>query len=203
MMRKVCYFWNFLDGQQRWLNRMASQGYRLTECDGFVYTFEECRQGDYEYAVELVGDRTASQMKDYCAFLQEIGYRVLQKNINANISVGKVRWRPWAKGWAQIAASSGTFNKELLIVEKRRDGRPFLLHTDVQDALACRRRERNMYLWGLAVSLALLVLLLTAPGPLTLILGAVLAVFCLLWAVPTIRLIGAVRQLKRECSIND
>ncbi|WP_018750576.1 hypothetical protein [Paenibacillus sanguinis] len=34
---------------------------------------------------------------------------------------GKLRWRPYGKGWGQIATSPGTFNKELLILEKKRE----------------------------------------------------------------------------------
>ena len=42
----------------------------------------------------------------------------MYKNINLNHSIGKVRWRPFAGKYGQIATSPGNFNKELLIVEK-------------------------------------------------------------------------------------
>ena len=47
------------------------------------------------------------------------------KNINLNYSVGKVRWRPWAEIGGRIATNTTTFNRELLIVEKENDGKPF------------------------------------------------------------------------------
>ena len=62
-----------------------------------------------------------------------MGYSVFYKNINLNYSVGKVRWRPWAEIGGRIATNTTTFNRELLIVEKENDGKPFELHTSYED----------------------------------------------------------------------
>lgn len=62
-----------------------------------------------------------------------MGYKVFFKNINLNYSLGKVRWRPWAEKGGRIATNATTFNRELLIVEKKNDGKPFELHTSYED----------------------------------------------------------------------
>ena len=63
----------------------------------------------------------------------DMGYKVFFKNINLNYSVGKVRLRPWAEMGGCIATNATTFNRELLIVEKSNDGKPFELHTSYAD----------------------------------------------------------------------
>jgi len=120
-MRKTVfrYFFDFLDGQEKWLNQMAAQGYRLIKCGKAWYTFETCQPGEYQYAVDFVADKGYKDSRDYRAFLESMGYRTFYKNINLNFSIGKVKWRPWAKASGQITTSPGTFNKELLIIEKK------------------------------------------------------------------------------------
>jgi len=195
------YFFDFLKGQEKWLNKMAGKGYRLTECGKLSYVFETCKPSEYEYVVELVGDKTVSQVKDFNKSLLDRGYKTFSKNINVNYSVGKVKWRPWAKGWGQIATSPGTYNHELLIVERRADGTPFRLHTNKLDILAMYRTARNMYVWGIANFLVLLILTLFATDRLNpLILGLQTAILLLLvlWAIPTARLMLEIRKLKAE-----
>ena len=48
------YFFDFLEGQERWLNEMASKGWRLVKCGQLYYEFEKCQENEYEYAVEFV-----------------------------------------------------------------------------------------------------------------------------------------------------
>lgn len=45
-----------------------------------------------------------------------------------------MRWRPWAEKDGRIATNAITFNRELLIVEKENDGKPFELHTSYEDS---------------------------------------------------------------------
>jgi hypothetical protein len=117
------YFFDFLDAQEKWLNSMAESGYRLKKCGKITYTFDECKPNEYEYSIEFVGDQSHSKAMDYRKYLDGMGFRSFTKNINLNFSFGKVRWRPYAKGMGQIATSPGGFNKELLILEKKRDGK--------------------------------------------------------------------------------
>ncbi|MBC8535391.1 DUF2812 domain-containing protein [Feifania hominis] len=146
-MKKVYrFFGGFLESQQRWLNRMADRGWRLTGVTRLSFTFEPCQAGEYRYAVEFVGEKSNADRLAYRQFLEEFGYRCFDKSINLNYSVGKVRVRPWAKGAGKVATSPGAFNREILIVEKRADGEPFALHTTNADRAAYYRRLRNMHM---------------------------------------------------------
>jgi hypothetical protein len=82
-----------------------------------------------------------------------LGYRVFVKNVNLNWSVGKMRFRPWADGAGKAAASPGAYNKELLIVEKKNDGKPFELHTDMRDLTVHFKTVRNSYLYVAVISI--------------------------------------------------
>ena len=75
-----------------------------------------------------------------------VAYKVFYKNINLNYSVGKVRLRPWAEKGGRIATNATTFNRELLIVEKDNDGKPFELHTSYEDKENYYRNLRNPWL---------------------------------------------------------
>lgn len=201
---KVRYFFDFVDGQERWLNKMAENGYRLTKCGRLVYQFEACEPGEYEYAVELVGDKPYWEAQEYKRFLEGAGFRTFTKNLNVNLSIGKVKWRPWAKGMGQISTSPGSYNKELLIVERKRDDKPFALHTDSQGALGQYQTLRNAYLWAVGSMMAL-VAMTYLPGissdlatwALYLVRG-ILIVVGILWAIPGAKTWATIRRLKEE-----
>ncbi|MDF2924572.1 MAG: hypothetical protein K0R57_3486 [Paenibacillaceae bacterium] len=200
------YFLDFAGGQERWLNRMAQKGYRLQKCGKAWYTFETDQPNPYEYAVELIGDRSHKAGQDYKAFLESMGYRLFYKNINLNVSFGKATWRPWAKGTGQIASSPGGFNKELLIVEKLKDGKPFALHTERNDLLSGYQSLRNAYLWGVIqmLALALMILLLffyQEHGGLNsrfLLVALLPVVLVFLYAVPLVKYSRIICKLKQE-----
>jgi len=154
------YFFDFIEGQEKWLNKMAKKGYRLKKCGKMVYVFESCRPDEYDYAVEFVADKSYVESKNYRQFLESMGFRTFTKNINLNFSFGKARWRPYAKGMGQVATSPGGFNKELLIVERIRDGKPFELHTDLDDLISSYRAFRNSYLWAVMCSIVLVAITL-------------------------------------------
>lgn len=129
-MKVIRYFGGFLKAQVDWLNRMADRGFRLVRAGRLMYEFEPCEPSRYEYRVEFVADKPPRQAEDYRRFIEDMGYRTFTKNINLNYSFGKARWRPWAKGTAQVAVSPGNYNKEIIIVERERDGKPFELYTE-------------------------------------------------------------------------
>ena len=197
------YFFDFLDGQEKWLNSMAESGYRLKKCGKVIYTFDTCSPGEYEYTLEFVGDKAPSKAKDYRNYLESIGFRTFTKNINLNFSYGKIRWRPYAKGLGQIATTPGSFNKELLILEKKRDGKPFGLHTDIQDKLHIYKAVSGAYSWAILM-IALLGAMTYIPHavlisvPMVWILRVVLLIFGILFAVPTVKYSSLVQYLKEE-----
>lgn len=147
-MRKKCYrfFGGQLRSQARWLNKMAAKGFRLVRTGKLLYEFEACKPNEYEYCLEFVGGKSKQNAEDYKNFLKDIGYNVFYKNINLNYSVGKVRVRPCAEKGGRIATNSTTFNKELLIVEKVKDGKPFELHTTNEDQIQYMKQLRSPWL---------------------------------------------------------
>lgn len=145
-IKRYCFFGSFLQTQENWLNRMAKNGYRLVQVGRLLYEWEECPSSRYEYRVEFIAFRTSKDAKDYVAFLEDLGYRVFFKNINWNYSVGKVKYRPWAEKGAKIATHATTYDKELLIIEKERDGKPFEIFTTWEDKINYYKNLRNPYL---------------------------------------------------------
>lgn len=145
-MKCYRFFGGFLNAQEKWLNKMAEKGYRLVRTGKLSYEFKECKPGEYQYCIDFVAGKSFHKVKDYKAFLEELGYKVFYKNVNLNFSIGKVRWRPYGKGTGQIAVNPGNYNKELLIVEKKNDGRPFKLHTTNEDKISYYKTLRNAYL---------------------------------------------------------
>lgn len=134
-MSKKCYrfFGGLLNTQEKWLNKMSEKGYRLVRTGKLLYEFEKCKPDEVTYCVEFIGEKSKESSIDYANFLEDMGYKVFFKNINLNYSVGKVRWRPWAERGGRIATNTTTFNREILIVEKANDGKPFELHTSYDD----------------------------------------------------------------------
>lgn len=147
-MSKKCYrfFGGLLTAQANWLNKMSEKGYRLVRTGKMLYEFEECNPNQVKYCVEFIGEKSKDNAKDYHNFLEDMGYKVFYKNINLNYSVGKVRWRPWAEKGGHIATNNTTFNRELLIVEKENDGKPFELHTSYEDKEKYYSNLRNPWL---------------------------------------------------------
>lgn len=147
-----CFFWGLLTVQAKWLNKMSARGYRLMRTGKLLYEFEECEPDQVQYCVDFIGHKSKDNAQEYYDFLEDLGYKVFYKNINLNYSVGKVRWRPWAEKGGRIAANSTTFNRELLIVEKENDGKPFELHTSFEDKKRYYCNLRNPWLLMLLMS---------------------------------------------------
>ena len=175
---------------------MACTGWRLAKTGKLTYTFEPCEPGKYEYAVEFTGEKSFRGIQDYKSFLEGMGYRAFSKNINLNFSVGKLRWRPWARGAGQIASSPGGFGRELLILEKERDGTPFELHTEPADVSAYQSTLRNMYLTLLLLCVMGAVLNLRQGGfsPA----AGIFLVLTLLAAIPTMRYNRLMRRAEKD-----
>lgn len=140
------FFGGLLTAQANWLNKMSEKGYRLVRVGKMLYEFEECEPNQVKYCVEFIGQKSKDNAKDYHNFLKDMGYKVFYKNINLNYSVGKMCWRPWAEKGGRIATNATTFNRELLIVEKVSDGKPFELHTSYKDKESYYSNLRNPWL---------------------------------------------------------
>ena len=177
-MSKKCYrfFGGLLNAQAKWLNKMSEKGYQLVRTGTLLYEFEKCKPDEVTYCVEFIGEKSKENATDYAVFLEDMGYKVFFKNINLNYSVGKVRWRPWAERGGRIATNTTTFNREILIVEKTNDGKPFELHTSYDDKEKYYRNLRNPWLF------LLLLFALFAITKHSIVLG----IFSLVSAIPSI-----------------
>lgn len=154
-MKKYRFYAGFLNAQERWLNKMADQGFRLVRTEKLLYEFEACRPGQVRYRLEFIGRKSMQSASRYRSFLEDMGYRTFIKNINLNYSVGKVRLRPWAEKGGRIATNSTTHNRELLIVEKDNDGKPFELHSTYEDRMQYCKDLRAPWLFLFVMSAAL------------------------------------------------
>lgn len=200
------YFLNFIDGQERWLNGMAQRGFRLKTCGKALYVFDECEPNEYEYIVEIVGELSDSKARDYQKYLEGMGFRTFTKNINLNFSFGKVRWRPYAKGMGQIASTLGSYNKELLILEKRKDGKPFDLHTNLKDKLNAYKTVRRLYIYAVFLLFGILTITFI-PGVssqftfLSWGLRIVIGVISFSYLIPTVKYSLLVKEIKEESQL--
>ena len=176
-MKKYYFFGSFLSAQEKWLNKMASQGYRLVRTEKLLYDFE-----------------TKENAENYKSFLEnEMGYKVMFKNINLNYSVGKVRYRPWAENGGRMATNSTTFNRELLIIERENDEKPFVLHTSYDDMISYYKILQKPWLYML-ILFGILGIALSSP---------VFGVFAAISLCPVILYQISLAKLKREASTKE
>lgn len=161
MKKYYRFFGGLLNTQEQWLNKMAEKGYCLVYAGKLLYKFEKCEPKQKQYCIEFIAHKSKSDAEEYHDFLEDMGYQVFYKNINLNYSIGKVRWRPWAEKGGQIATNSTTFDRELLIVEKEKDGKPFSLHTTYEDRKNYYESVRKPFLFMVIISAVLAIVMQT------------------------------------------
>ena len=166
MEKRYRYFWTLLAAQSHWLNKMADRGLRLSRTEKLLYEFQPCAPGQYRYCVEFVAHLSREKAEDYARFLEDCGYRTWFKNANLDWNVGKVVGRPWAEPGGRLASNATTYNRELLIVEKENDGKPFRFHTALEDQIRYRKAQRRPALFLLAVMAPLAALTRSWPAAL-------------------------------------
>lgn len=193
MEKRYRYFWSLLGAQARWLDKMADRGLRLVRTEKLLYEFEPCGPGEYRYCVEFVGHLSRDKAEDYARFLEDCGCRVWFKNVNLDWNVGKVEARPWAEPGGRLASNATTYNRELLIVEKKNDGKPFQLHTTNEDKARYYKVQRRPALFLFAVMAVLTVVLRSWPA----------GIFAGLALVILIRYQFALARLKRQGSLTE
>lgn len=193
MEKRYRYFWSLLGAQARWLDKMSDRGLRLVRTEKLLYEFEPCRPGEYRYCVEFVAHLSREKAEDYARFLEDCGYRVWFKNVNLNWNVGKVEARPWADPGGRLASNATTYGRELLIVEKKNDGKPFRLHTSCEDKALYYRARWRPALFLFVVMAILAAVLRSWPA----------GIFAVLALVVLIRYQIALAGLKRQGSIQE
>ncbi len=187
------FFGGLLTVQENWLNKMAKKGYRLIRTDKMTYEFEKCATNQVQYRIEFVGQKSRENAEDYRRFLEEVGYKVFYKNINLNYSIGKVRFRPWAEKGGRVATNKTTFNRELFIVEKENDGKPFALHTSYEDKKNYYENLRNPWIF------IFIFLIIFAIVEKSILLG----IIALLVFLPIITYQKNIIQIKKESKIQE
>lgn len=193
-MKKYFFFGSFLSAQEKWLNKMVSQGYRLVRTEKLMYEFEKCKPNEFQYHVEFIGEKSKAHAEEYKRFLEdEMGYRVMYKNINLNYSIGKVRYRPWAEKGGRIATNSTTFNRELLIVEKGNDEKPFELHTSYDDMISYYKTLQKPWLYMLIIFGILGIIMRAAAG----------VIFAAASLVPVLIYNTLISKIKREATTKE
>ena len=193
MEKRYRYFWSLLGAQARWLDKMSDRGLRLVRTEKLLYEFEPCDPGEYRYCVEFVAHLSRDKAEDYACFLEDCGYRVWFKNVNLDWNVGKVEARPWADPGGRLASNATTYGRELLIVEKKNDGKPFRLHTSCEDKALYYRAQRRPALFLFVVMAILAAVLRSWPA----------GIFAALALVALIRYQIALAGLKRQGSIQE
>ncbi|MCF6466064.1 hypothetical protein C3E90_09275 [Clostridium sp. Cult2] len=150
MMKKIFrIFLNPMGSQEKWLNQMSEKGHRLVNVGRFFYTFENCEANEYQYSIDYVGNKNYKELKEYKQFIEEIGIKYYEKPINiGQFSWGKARLRPFANQGGRIATSKGMINRELLILEKKNNGKPFEIYSNIEDKIYRLKEIRKPLIVG-------------------------------------------------------
>lgn len=149
MKKTFKIFLNPVESQENWLNQMAKKGLQLVDVGRFFYTFKNCKSSEYQYAIDYVGNKSYEELKEYEEFLEEIGIKYYEKPINVGqFSWGKARLRPFANKRGKIATSKGMINRELLILEKKNDGKPFDIYSNIEDKIYRLKEIRKPLIYG-------------------------------------------------------
>lgn len=147
MTKRFRIFMNPIEGQEKWLNDNAAEGLKLIKVGRFFYEFKKCSPGQYQYAVDYIGNLSNKQRKEYGEFLNEVKIGYYEKPLNlGQYSLGRVKYRPYANQGGKLATSRGMINKELLILERENNEEPFTVYNNVNDKItALKERMRPHY----------------------------------------------------------
>lgn len=74
-MNKIKIFLNPIEGREKYINSIASQGYRLVKSGSILHEFEKTNS-DYKYAVQYIGYMTNKERKEYSEFLNNMNFKV-------------------------------------------------------------------------------------------------------------------------------
>jgi hypothetical protein len=154
MIKKFKIFLNPIEAQEKWLNEKAAEGLRLSKVGRFFYEFENCNTNQYQYAVDYIGNNSNANRKEYESFLDEVGIKYFEKPLNiGQFSIGKVKYRPYANKGGRVATSWGMINRELLILEKENNGKPFNIYSNVEDKIHALKERRKPHIYLLILVL--------------------------------------------------
>ncbi len=153
-MNKIKIFLNPIEDREKYINKIAREGYRLIRSGSFLHTFEKTDL-DYKYAVQYIGYMSNKERKEYLKFLNDMNLNVFSAPINiGKISLGNVRLRPYNLPEGMIATYPGMINKEILIIES--DGaKDVPVFSDRESKTEDIRRRKAPYYYLLVVGIIL------------------------------------------------
>lgn len=145
--KRYRFFMDPIVRQEKWLNEMASMGFRLVSVSNWSYSFEKCTPNEYTYKIDIVADKSVRETDEYIEFLQGLGLEVIKKNINyRKLSFGQARMRFYGKKGISFGTAPGNINKELLILEKKNDGLELKTYSSVSERISFYEKVQRSYL---------------------------------------------------------
>lgn len=147
-MKKIKIFYNPIEQIPIWLNKYASQGYKLTSVQNCFYSFEKT-QKKLKYSVRFIGYDPNESNISLIDELEHSGFKTFRAPLNQlNIAIGKIKYRPLASNGARISTSYDNYNKEILIIESDANYPDKYIIPDSEKASSFKNL-RNTYFYGI------------------------------------------------------
>ena len=156
-MNRIRVFMNPIEGREKYINQIASEGYRLVKSGSILHEFEKTNS-DYKYSVQYVGYMSNTERKKYFDFLKEMNFKVFTAPLNiGKFSLGNVKLRPYNSPKGMIATYPGMINKEILLIES--DGNKEIpVFSDRESKNLDINRRKAPYYYLITTSVLLMVL---------------------------------------------
>ncbi|MDO5714870.1 MAG: DUF2812 domain-containing protein [Tissierellia bacterium] len=143
-------FFNPIEGREKYLNEMASKGYRLIKSGSIFHKFEKTNNHDRKYSVQYVGHLSNKKRIEYEDFIKNLNVKSTSAPLNiGKVTLGNVRYRPYHN---TIATSPGAINKEILILECEK-GKEIPVFTDKESKLEDLKNRKRVNIYTFVVGL--------------------------------------------------
>lgn len=84
-MNSLRLFLNPIEGRQKYINKIAKNGYRLVNSGSILHSFEKTN-ASYRYAVQYIGYMANKERKEYSKYLNNMNFKVF----SAPLNIGKL-----------------------------------------------------------------------------------------------------------------
>lgn len=158
-MNKIKIFLNPIEGREKYINSIASEGYRLVRSGSIFHKFEKTNS-TYKYAVQYIGYMNNKERKEYTKFLNDMDLKVFTAPLNiGKFSFGNVKLRPYNSPKSMIATSPGMINKEIIIIESE-GSKEIPVFSDMESKNVDINRRKAPYYYLLFFSVLIILLAL-------------------------------------------
>lgn len=125
-----------IEKENKWLNQLSSEGFRLVDKSWFTYKFEACQANHYSYHVEKRSIFETKENNSYAHFLNELDIELVTE-----------QW-----GWYYF--------------EQHTNGEPFKIYTDAPSKIKYYRRMFPVFMLIALINISIINSHLTEPtGP--------------------------------------